>query len=106
MDQQLGTLESEEKADLFIVDLLKPHLVPTLRPVSAFVHNGQPSDIEAVMVDGQWLMRGGKVETIDEQQVVREAEKIGHLVWRRLIEQFPNVPFPFTLPPPPTDPSE
>ncbi len=101
MDRQLGTLEPGKKADLFMVDLLRPHLVPTLRVVSAFVHNGQPSDIEAVMVDGRWLMRDGKVETIDELQVVREAEKIGHLVWRRLTEQFPNVPFPITLPPSP-----
>ncbi len=85
-----------------MVDLLKPHLVPTLRVVSAFVHNGQPSDIEAVMVDGRWILRDGKAETIDEQQVVREAEKIGHLVWRRLTRQFPNVPFPVTLPPAPT----
>ncbi len=102
MDRQLGTLESGKKADLFMVDLLKPHLVPTLRVVSAFVHNGQPSDIEAVMVDGRWILRDGKAETIDEQQVVREAEKIGHLVWRRLTRQFPNVPFPVTLPPSPT----
>ena len=43
MDRQLGTLESGKKADLFMVDLLKPHLVPALRVVSAFVQNGQPS---------------------------------------------------------------
>ena len=54
-----------------MVDLLKPHLVPALRVVSAFVHNGQPSGIKAVMVDGRWIMRDGKVETIDEQQVAR-----------------------------------
>ncbi len=94
-----GSLEVGKKADLFVVDLLRPHLVPTLRVVSAFVHNGQPSDIEAVMVDGEWVMRDGKVLTIDEADIVRRAEAVGHAVWRRLLERYPNVPFPIAIPP-------
>lgn len=81
------------------VDMMRPHLVPTLRIVSAFVHNGQPADITSVMVDGRWLMRDGKVLTVDEADVVRRAEQVGHSVWRRLLKQYPNVPFPVALPP-------
>ena len=84
----------ERRPDLFVVDLLRPHLVPSLRVVSAFVHNGQPGDIISVMVDGDWVMRDGKVLTIDEDDVVRRAEAVGHAVWRRLLERYPNVPFP------------
>ena len=99
LDQETGTLESGKKADLFIVDMMKPHLVPTLRIVSGFVHNGQPNDIISVMVDGQWVMRDGKVLTVDEADIVRRAEQVGHSVWRRLLRQYPNVPFTVTLPP-------
>ncbi len=81
------------------MDLLRPHLVPSLRVVSAFVHNGQPSDITSVMVDGEWVMRDCKVVTIDEEDVVRRAEAVGHAVWRRLLERYPNVPFPVAIPP-------
>ena len=98
MGDQVGTLQPGKKADLFMVNLLKPHLVPTLRVVSTFVHNGQPGDIEGVMVDGNWLMREGKVLTIDEVDIVKRAERIGHNVWRRLTQQFPSVPFPISLP--------
>ena len=98
MGDQVGTLQPGKKADLFMVNLLKPHLVPTLRVVSTFVHNGQPGDIEGVMVDGNWLMREGKVLTIDEVDIVERAERIGHNVWRRLTQQFPSVPFPVSLP--------
>ena len=94
-----GSLEAGKKADLFVVDLLRPHLVPSLRVVSAFVHNGQPADITSVMVDGQWVMRDGKALTIDETDVVRRAEAVGHAVWRRLLERYPNVPFPIVIPP-------
>jgi 5-methylthioadenosine/S-adenosylhomocysteine deaminase len=75
--------------------------VPTLRVVSAFVHNGQPADIEDVMVDGQWLMREGKALTIDEGDIIQQAERIGHDVWQRLVQQFPSVPLPVSLPPKP-----
>ncbi len=95
-----GSLEVGKKADLFVVDLLRPHLVPSLRVVSAFVHNGQPGDITSVMVDGNWIMRDGRVLTMDEGDVVRRAETVGHAAWRRLLERYPNVPFPISISPP------
>lgn len=101
MEDRVGALEVGKLADLFVVDTFKAHLVPTLRLVSAFVHNGQPSDITSVMVNGEWLMRDGKVVTIDEEDILRRAEEIGHSVWRRLVEQYPDVAFPVRLPPRP-----
>jgi hypothetical protein len=74
--------------------------VPALRIVSSWIHNGQASDVESVMIDGRWLMRDSKVLTIDETDVVTRAEEIGRRVWRQLVERYPNVPFPITLPPP------
>jgi 5-methylthioadenosine/S-adenosylhomocysteine deaminase len=99
LGQQTGSLEVGKKADLFIVDTLKAHLVPNLRIVSGFVHNGHPGDVTGLMVDGQWVMRDGKILTVDEADVLRRAEQVGVAVWRRLVAQYPNVPFPITLPP-------
>jgi 5-methylthioadenosine/S-adenosylhomocysteine deaminase len=56
-----GWLKAGNKADLIMVDLTRAHMVPVLRAVSTFVHQAQARDVEAVMVDGQWLMRDGKV---------------------------------------------
>ena len=96
-----GSLEVGKQADLFIVDTFKAHLVPTLRIVSGFVHNGMPADISSVMAAGKWLLRDGKVLTIDEEDVLRRAEQIGHSVWNRLVKRYPDVPFPVNLPPGP-----
>ena len=96
---ETGSLEVGKKADLFLVDMMRPHLVPTLRIVSSFVHNGQPADVTSVMVDGKWLLRDGRALTIDEPYIVSRAEEIGHSVWNRLVERYPNVPFPVRLPP-------
>jgi len=99
LDEKVGSLEVGKQADLFMVNARRPNLVPTLRIVSAFVHNGQAADIESVMVRGQWVMRDGKVLTIDEADVVARAQSIGLRVWHDLVAQYPNVPFPIRLPP-------
>ena len=74
--------------------------MPALRIVSAWIHNGQAGDVESVMVDGRRLMRGRRVLTIDEGDVVTRAEEIGRRVWRQLVARYPNVPCPIRLPPP------
>ncbi len=99
LGDEVGSLEVGKKADLFMIDTMRPHLVPNHRIVSAFIHNGQADDIEAVMVDGNWLMRDGKLLTIDEEDVVARAEEMGQAVWRRLLDRNPSAHFPFALPP-------
>ena len=80
----LGSLEVGRKADLLVIDTQQPHLVPAGRFVSAWIHNGQPSDIESVMVDGQFIMRNRKVLTMDEDHIVAEADKVGRRIWKQV----------------------
>jgi cytosine/adenosine deaminase-related metal-dependent hydrolase len=86
---QLGSLEVGKKADLIVLDTLRPHLVPCGRIVSAWIHNGQASDIESSMVDGQFLMRNRKVLTMDEDAIVAEADKVGRRIWDKVLEAGP-----------------
>lgn len=79
--ETLGVLEVGRKADLLVVDTLRAHLVPAGRFISAWMHNGQPSDIESVMIDGQFVMRERKVLTMDEQSIIAEADKVGRRIW-------------------------
>ena len=78
-----GWLAAGNKADLIMIDTQRAHLVPMLRAVSNFVHNGQARDVESVMVDGQWLMRDGKVLTMDEPAIVAEAQEVANKAWSR-----------------------
>ena len=52
------------------------------------MYNGQAGDVESVMVDSRSLMRGRRVLTIDESDVVTRADR------------HPDVLFPIKLPPP------
>ena len=85
----LGSLEVGKKADLIVLDTQLAHLVPAGRIVSAWIHNGQPSDIESSMVDGQFVMRNRKVLTMDEDSIIAEANKVGRRIWNRVLEAGP-----------------
>ncbi|MEM6773456.1 MAG: amidohydrolase family protein [Pseudomonadota bacterium] len=92
-ENTLGSLEVGRKADLLVLDTFKPHLSPSGRILSAWIHNGQPSDIESVLVDGQFLMRDRKVLSINENALMEEAYRIGERVWQRILRNGP-LPLP------------
>ena len=63
---------------------------------SAWIHNGQGSDIESVMIDGEFVMRNRKILTEDEEGIVAEADKVGRRIWRQVLAagplQVPRLP--------------
>jgi 5-methylthioadenosine/S-adenosylhomocysteine deaminase len=92
-DKTTGSLAVGKKADILVLDTRRAHLVPAGRIVSAWIHNGQPSDIESVMIDGQFVMRNRKVLTMDEDRVIAEADKVGRRIWSQVKAAGP-VPIP------------
>lgn len=91
--QFIGTLETGKKADVIVLDTRRIHLVPAMRIVSAWIHNGQPSDIESVVVDGEFIMRDRKILTMDEDSIIAQADEIGRRVWTKVLEAGP-IPIP------------
>ena len=89
-----GWLAPGTRADLILVDFRRPHLTPALREVSTFVHQGQAGDVADVMVDGRWLMRNGRILTLDEPAIVHAAGAIAHAAWARLFAERPDLPRP------------
>ena len=84
MQAAIGSLEAGKKADLFVLDTMKPYLVPAGRLVSAVIHGGHPSDIESVMIDGEFVMRSNKVLTMDETAIIREADAVSKRIWNKV----------------------
>lgn len=74
---ELGSLEAGKRADIVLVDARQPHLAPyadALAPVAlAYFATGQ--DVDTVLVDGQVLMEGRRVQTVDETAVLAGAER-------------------------------
>ena len=82
----LGSLDVGKEAGLIVLNTQKAHLLPAGRILPAWIHNGQPSDVESVMVDGQFIMRNHKVLTMDEDSIIAEADTVGRRIWNQVLK--------------------
>jgi cytosine/adenosine deaminase-related metal-dependent hydrolase len=83
VEKEIGSIEPGKKADVILLDLFKPHLVPINMPLIRTVHYANAADVDSVIVDGRILMRGRKVESLDEVSVLEEAERETAIVLER-----------------------
>ncbi|KAI1068701.1 hypothetical protein LB507_006216 [Fusarium sp. FIESC RH6] len=66
MEDQLGSLEEGKIADLVIWETLSPGMICAAEedPIGAIIAHSSPSDIDAVIVDGQFKKRDGRLGSI------------------------------------------
>ena len=72
---EVGSLEVGKKADVILIDLEQPHLVPCEDPVNMIVYYVRGNDVDTVIVDGVILMEGRQVMTVDEGEVLEYARQ-------------------------------
>ncbi len=75
LDDQIGSLEKGKKADIILVDLNKPHFYPLNMPVDKVTYFANGNDVDTVIVDGEILMRGREVKTVDEYAIMEAAQE-------------------------------
>jgi cytosine/adenosine deaminase-related metal-dependent hydrolase len=73
-EDEIGSLEVGKKADMIVVNLRQPHLMPNFMPVHRLVYEAVGNDVETVIVDGRLVMEHGKVLTVDEEAVFDAAQ--------------------------------
>jgi cytosine/adenosine deaminase-related metal-dependent hydrolase len=59
-------------------------MTPLRDPIRNIVYNAQAEDLRGVIVDGQTLMRDGRLLTVDEPAVVADLQAAGERLWPRL----------------------
>jgi 5-methylthioadenosine/S-adenosylhomocysteine deaminase len=74
LERDVGSLEKGKKADIVLIDLLKPHLKPLHDIYASIVYAVRASDVDTVIVDGNVLMEKRQVKSLDEQSVIEKAE--------------------------------
>ncbi len=73
-----GSLEPGKRADLILVDTSPLHNSPRFErdPNNAYaqlVYASKSTDVTDVMVNGKWLMRARKLQTLDEAELLQQA---------------------------------
>ncbi|KAG7284786.1 hypothetical protein NEMBOFW57_009398 [Staphylotrichum longicolle] len=81
----LGIIAEGAKADLLVWDGTSPAMLGWVDPVAAVILHASVGDIEAVLVDGKWAKRGGKLVARGwpeaRARFLRSAQRL-QAVWR------------------------
>ena len=83
LQKEIGSIEVGKKADIILVGLKTPHLIPAFNPVSNLVYAAGGSDVDTVIIDGKIVMQNRVVKTLDESRIMREASERG----KKLLER-------------------
>ena len=75
MEKEIGSIEVGKKADIILIDLNRPHLVPLSNPVSHLVYSAKGSDVNTVLVDGKVLMENRELRSLDQKEVLKFANE-------------------------------
>jgi 5-methylthioadenosine/S-adenosylhomocysteine deaminase len=79
----IGSLEVGKKADITLVDLDAPHIMPVHSAASALVYNANCGDVDTVIVDGQILMRDKQIRCVDEHALLAACREANHHLFER-----------------------
>jgi 5-methylthioadenosine/S-adenosylhomocysteine deaminase len=84
LESEIGSLEVGKRADISIIDLRRCHTSPaTSDIVSMIVYAAQSADVRTVLIDGQVVMREQQLLTLNEQEVIEEANRESALLIER-----------------------
>lgn len=77
LEKEIGSIEVGKLADLQLLDLEDFHVYPSYDAdlFSRVVYAATRGDVDTVLIDGQVVMSGKQVRTIDRGVVLREADK-------------------------------
>jgi len=81
LDHLIGSLETGKRADVTVIDLHALHTMPryTYAPdaiYSQIVYSAHGHDVRHVLVDGRFLLHNRQLLTLDEAEVMRDAQAI------------------------------
>lgn len=82
----LGRIAPGAKADLLLWRLDSLFMTPVRDPIKNLVYSATPEDLDAVMIDGAWVMRNGHVLTVDETAACARLQAAADRMWARIPE--------------------
>jgi 5-methylthioadenosine/S-adenosylhomocysteine deaminase len=74
MEKDIGSLEQGKRADFVIVDMDVLNQTPHYNIYSDLVYSSKAADVRTVVIEGRPVMRDGKLLTLDEPAVKRDAQ--------------------------------
>ncbi|MGF6770403.1 5-methylthioadenosine/S-adenosylhomocysteine deaminase [Paraburkholderia sp. GAS199] len=83
IDHELGSLETGKLADIILIDLYKPHLMPMNMPVHRVTCFANAADVCMTMVGGKILMENYEVLSVDEADILERVSAAAEETFER-----------------------
>jgi 5-methylthioadenosine/S-adenosylhomocysteine deaminase len=74
MEKEIGSLDKGKRADFVIVDMDVLNQTPHYSIYSDLVYSSKAADVRTVVIEGRTVMRDGRLITLDEPTVKRNAQ--------------------------------
>ncbi len=80
LGDRVGSLEAGKRADLLLIGLDSPHLVPLYDVYSYLVYAVGRDDVRTVLIDGQVVMRDRALQTVDVSATIEQARSLAQQI--------------------------
>jgi 5-methylthioadenosine/S-adenosylhomocysteine deaminase len=77
----LGRLSVGAKADIAVINLRNMRHGPVRDPIRSLVECGIGDDVQTVIVGGKVCMRNRVIDSIDDEQLLEAAQRVGERTW-------------------------
>ncbi len=82
LEDEIGSIEPDKKADLVLFDLRHANTTPINRPHSQIVYCSKSHNVDTVIIDGKIVLEN-KITTINEEKIVERVQKVADDLIRR-----------------------
>lgn len=76
LGDRIGTVETGKEADLVVVDIRQPHLLPLYHPASHMVYAARGGDARYVMVNGNLLVSNFRLTQLDGKDIMARVDAV------------------------------
>jgi len=80
LESSCGSIEIGKQADVIVIDLNLPHLLPLYSIYSQIVYAMNGSEVDTVIINGQIVMEERQLKTIEEERVLYEVKKFSEKI--------------------------
>ncbi len=80
LEKICGSLEPGKQADIIVIDMNRPHLIPMYHPESHLVYSARGSDVVTSVIDGKVVMENRHLLTLDAEKVMADVRRIAEKV--------------------------
>jgi cytosine/adenosine deaminase-related metal-dependent hydrolase len=92
-ENRLGSLEIGKQADIILIDMMKPHLVPFFMIPHRIAYEVSGQDVDTVLVNGVVIMENRRVLHTNERKILCDAqEEAQEAISRGGLEKYLEIP--------------